>query len=266
MRTAVVRASAWTLAGALAVSLLPARATVAQDASKAPAKSDEIATALGKQIDEAVAAATDGDFWGTLLVVRGGQIELAKGYGFRDYESKPNTPDTLFEIASTSKQVTATAILRLEQQKRLKTSDSIAKYFKDTPADKTAITIDQLLHHTAGLDPDIGVAYSWVGSRDEYLAVILKKPLIGTPGAKFFYSNVGYALLAAIVEVVTGRPFEDYVRKELFAPAGLVDTGFVQDEALVKSDRVTKRHSDVGDPDWTAAKWFYGWGYRGMGG
>jgi CubicO group peptidase (beta-lactamase class C family) len=56
------------------------------------------------------------------------------------------------------------------------------------------------------------------------------------------------------------------VRKELFTPAGMKDSGFVGDQDLIKSDRITVRQADDMQPDWTAARWFYGWGYRGMGG
>jgi CubicO group peptidase (beta-lactamase class C family) len=227
--------------------------------AKDPPRAAEVATALGRRIDEAVQRSTGGGFWGTVLVARGGQIELSKGYGFADYGVRRNAPDTLFEIASTSKQVTATAILRLEQQKRLTTSDPIDKYLKDAPPDKHAITIDHLLHHTAGLDPELGASYAYTGTRAEYVQAMLERPLANEPGTKFAYSNVGYALLAAIVEVATGGSFEDYVRRELFATAGLTDTGFIKDERLMKSDRITTRLCDDCALSWTAADWFWGW-------
>jgi CubicO group peptidase (beta-lactamase class C family) len=219
-----------------------------------------------EKFDEAVQRVAGKDFWGTVLAARDGKIVFVKGYGFADHKAKPCAPDSLFEIASASKQVTATAILRLEQQKKLKTTDSLGKFFPKAPKDKHGVTLDHLLHHTSGLDPSLAVSYSWTGSRDQYVREILEKPLVEKPGEKFSYSNVGYALLAAVVEEVTKGTFEDYVRKELFDRAGLVDTGFIGDERLVKSDRVTVRRCDDCQPDWTAAKWWYGWGYRGMGG
>jgi CubicO group peptidase (beta-lactamase class C family) len=219
-------------------------------------------------VEAAVRTAGKGEFWGTVLVAKEGKVLLAKGYGFADYEKekRPNAPDTLFEIASASKQVTATAILRLEQKKKLKTSDHLGTFFPKAPKDKRAVTLDHLLHHTAGLDPTLGVPYSWAGSRDQYVEQMLDRPLVEKPGKKFAYSNVGYALLAAVVEEVSGQEFEDYVRKELFAPAGLEDTGFVGDAKLKESDRITVRKADDMQPHWTAADWWYGWGYRGMGG
>jgi CubicO group peptidase (beta-lactamase class C family) len=221
--------------------------------------------ALGHAIDEAVQRATGGGFWGTVLVARKGEVVLAKGYGFADYAERPNAPDTLFELASASKQMTAAAVLRLEQQGKLGTSDALGAFFRDVPDDKKAITVHQLLTHTSGISPEIGVPYDSPIGRAEYVRSMLAHPLASAPGEAFAYSNVGYALLAAIVEVASGKSFEEYARKELFAPAGLVDTGFVSEERLVRSDRVSRRLGD-GPKEWTAANWHWGWGYRGMGG
>jgi CubicO group peptidase (beta-lactamase class C family) len=235
---------------------------VAAKEPRAPKQDPE----LVREIDAAVLRVGKGAFWGTVLAARRGEVLFAKGYGAADYRERPNTPESLFEIASASKQVTATAILRLEQRKKLRTGDSLRKYFEDAPKDKEKVTLDHLLHHTSGLSPKLGVPYDWAGTRAQYAKRMLAEPLVETPGKKFSYSNVGYALLAAVVEEVTGGSFEDYVRKELFAPAGLEDWGFIGDERLIESDRVTVRKAEDMQPDWTAAKWWYGWGYRGMGG
>ena len=99
--------------------------------------------------------------------------------------------------------------------------------------------------------------------RKAYLKRVLGEPLLSEPGAKFEYSNVGYALLAAIVEEVTRGPFEDYCEKHLFKPAKMRDTGFIGDRDLAKTKRASARKGDRGK---TAAEWHWGWGYRGMGG
>lgn len=223
--------------------------------------------ALATSLSEAVTTATGGAFWGVVLVARQGEVVYEEGWGTSDYAGeRANDATTLFELASASKQVTATAVLRLEQQRRLKTTDPVTKFFPKAPADKRAVTIDHLLHHTAGLSDELGVPYAWTGARAEYVTKMLSPPLVRKPGEAFAYSNVGYALLAAVVEEVTGGPFETYCRKELFAPAGLRDTGFVRDPALVGSPRAARRACDDCAPTWTASDWFYGWGYRGMGG
>jgi CubicO group peptidase (beta-lactamase class C family) len=223
-------------------------------------------TELSKKIDAALQRVGGADLWGTFLVAKGGEIVFLKGYGFADYEKKPNTADTLHEIASTSKQFAAAAILKLEDQKKLKTTDTLDKHFPQAPADKRKITIDQLLHHTAGISGNFAVAYSWTGTRDQYVDEFLGAPLASKPGTKYEYANAGYAFLALIVEVVSKSDYEEYCRKELFAPAGLGDTGFIGDEKLIKSGRASKRKCDDCRPQWTAADWWYGWGYRGMGG
>lgn len=253
---------AWLPLAALVALAAPASAKDPKPKGGKP-PTDE---AAAKPFDEAVVKAAGPSFWGTVLAARDGKVVFVKGYGFADYEKKPNAPDTYFEIASSSKQFTAVAILRLEQQKKLKTSDTLDKFFPDAPRDKKKVTLDHLLHHTAGLEPNLGVPYAWTGTRDVYAKQMLEKPLVEEPGKKFSYSNVGYALLAAVVEVVTKGTFEDYVRKEVFAKAGLEDTGFIGDDRLVHSDRVASRKCDDCEPGWTAAKWYWGWGYRGMGG
>ena len=218
---------------------------------------------LGKDLDRAVQRASAGGFWGTVLVAKEGKPVLAKGYGNADYAQTPNGPRTLFEIASASKQFTAAAVLKLESQGKLSTSDTIGKLLGDkVPDDKAKIRVEHLLHHTSGLSSEIGVAYAWSGSRDEYLPLILHDSLEAEPGSAWAYNNAGYAILAAVVEVASGKSFEDYVREEIFAPAGLEETGFIRDPRLVESPRASLRLAS----DARAADWNWGWGYRGMGG
>lgn len=245
--------------------LAPSAPALAKEPKPKPAPAEALSP-LGRKIDEAIRGAGGEKLWGVALVAVKGEVVFAKGYGFADYKAVPNAPDTLFELASVSKHVTAAAILRLEQQKKLKTSDALDKFFPKAPKDKKKVTLDHLLHHTSGLSDSLGVSYAWPGTRDAYAEQMLAPALVGTPGAKFSYSNVGYALLAAVVEVVTGKPFEDYVRKELFGPAGLTETGFIDDAALKKLGRATVRKCDDCEPTWTAVDWWWGWGYRGMGG
>src|SRR4051794_36827319 len=84
---------------------------------------------LGEQLDHQLQLTTKGAFWGSVLVAKGDEVVLSKGYGNADYKQRPNGPSTLFEIASVSKMFTATAILKLEAQGKLKTSDGLAKFF-----------------------------------------------------------------------------------------------------------------------------------------
>ncbi|MCH8921734.1 MAG: tandem-95 repeat protein, partial [Planctomycetes bacterium] len=166
-------------------------------------------TALEKFVEDG------GSDTGAVAVAVKGKTILAKGYGFADYADTPNSSTTLFEIASTSKQITATAILKLEMEGKLSIGDSISTVFKDLPGEKKAITIHHLLTHTSGLSPNLGIAYNSPISRADYIKKMLEPDLAKKPGSTWSYSNVGYALLAAIVEEVTGGTFEDYVHEKL---------------------------------------------------
>ncbi len=247
-----------TLAISLALALAAAPA-VAKD-SDAPVVDGEI----GKALDAAVRKAGGADFWGSVLVAREGKVLLAQGYGFADYAKQPNTPRTFFELASASKQVTAAAILHLEQQNKLSVTDTLDRFFDDVPQDKRGIQVHHLLTHTSGISPECGVPYASTIPRKGYVETILRDPLVSQPGSAFAYSNAGYALLAAVVEEVTKKPFEEYAEKALFKPAQMADTGFIGDRDL-DAKRCSVRRSD--EPGtFTAAKWHWGWGYRGMGG
>ncbi|MDP6408272.1 MAG: serine hydrolase domain-containing protein [Planctomycetota bacterium] len=218
----------------------------------------------GEALDQAVQRVGD-DFWGAVLVARKDEILLAKGYGFADYEDTPNTPRTLFELASASKQVAAAAILHLEQKKKLSVSHTLECFFEDVPEDKQEIQLHHLLTHTSGISGKIGVPYASPLVRKAYVKQMLAEPLSSAPGERFEYCNVGYALLAAVVEVASKKSFEEYVEANLFKPAKMKDSGFIGDRDLVKSKRVSTRKTE--EPGkWTASKWHWGWGYRGMGG
>ncbi len=218
----------------------------------------------GAAIDAAVQRKTGGGFWGAVLVAKGGEVLLSKGYGFADYGSTPNTPRTLFELASVSKQITAAAVLKLEMEGKLAISDSIDQHFKNVPEEKKAITIHQLLTHTSGISAEIGLPYAATETRDQLLAFVMKSELVTDPGKKFAYCNVAYALLAALVEVASGKSFEEYVKEKLFKPAGMTDSGFIKDSSL-DAKRAASRLAK-GESSSSSVDWFYGWGYRGMGG
>ena len=136
-------------------------------------------------------------FSGQVLIAENGKILLNQAFGYADKESRiANTPHTAFNIASFTKQFTATAILRLETDGKLKTSDAIDKYLVNVPADKSNITIHQLLTHTSGLSR--GSDGKKNTTRDETVAQILKQTLSAKAGERFIYSNSGYHLLAAL--------------------------------------------------------------------
>ncbi len=109
-----------------------------------------IAGAEGARLDAAVTTAQP-EFWGAVLVSRGDEIVLSKGYGASGADARPHTPATLFGIASASKQFTATAIVHLAQRGKLSLDDTLDRFWKKLPTDKHAVTLRHLLTHTSGL-------------------------------------------------------------------------------------------------------------------
>ena len=187
---------------------------------------DTVNGELGARIDVFLSRITPFGFSGTVLVAKGDQIVLNKGYGLAiRSQGVPNAADTIFCLGSITKQFTATAILTLEMQEKLKTEDPLSKYFEDVPPDKAGITLHHLLTHSSGLVPDVGGDYQQAG-RDETVRKILALPLESKPGERFAYSNVNYTLLAAVIEKVSGQSYEDYLCEHLFKPAGMEWTGY----------------------------------------
>lgn len=184
---------------------------------------------VGKNLDRYLTSLERFGFSCQVLVARHGQVLLNKGYGLAAIDQhEPVSTRTLYNIASLSKQFTAAAILDLESRGKLNVSDSIAKFLSNLPYDKKEITIQQLLTHTAGIDDDYD-RYSRQPylSKEDFLRSALARPLGSKPGEEFTYSNDGYAFLAAIIESASGETYESYLRKHLFVPAGMKDTGFV---------------------------------------
>jgi CubicO group peptidase (beta-lactamase class C family) len=181
-----------------------------------------------RALDEYATRAEAQGVSGVLLVASRDDVVLHRAIGWRDAaRSIPNDTTTLFYIASIAKQFVAAAILQLEDAGRLRTTDSIARFFPEAPADKRSITVDQLLAHTSGLgrygfDP---ARRDWaVENREQGTRGILGSTLAHVPGTQFDYQNTNYLLLGEIVERVSGVPLDTYLDQRLFAPVGLRDT------------------------------------------
>jgi CubicO group peptidase (beta-lactamase class C family) len=190
---------------------------------------------LGEELDDLMNDFTKKGYSGAVLVATNGEIVLQKGYGLADRECKiQNTPLTLFNVASVGKIFTAAAVLKLEMQGKLKTSDPISKYLGEFPGEKNAATIHHLLTHTAGLSVDNSTPGSTTkldySSRKAFVQSMKDAPIESKPGENYRYTNAGYVLLAAIVEEASGQPFETYLEKNIFKPAGLDSTGYPWDK------------------------------------
>jgi CubicO group peptidase (beta-lactamase class C family) len=164
---------------------------------------------------------------GGFLIARGGEIVAMEACGLADPDAAvPMRTDAVFDIGSVSKQFTAAGILALQDDGLLSVHDPIARFLADVPADKRGITIHHLLTHSAGFPHDVGDPETLPG-RDEAVRQMLAAPLLFAPGEGQAYSNTGYTLLAAIVDVASGRGFEGYLRERLWLPLGMTRTGMV---------------------------------------
>jgi CubicO group peptidase (beta-lactamase class C family) len=181
---------------------------------------------FGRDLDEFLLGREQKGLSAAFLVAKDGEIILRQGYGLADQkEMVPVTPETVFDIGSITKQFTAAAILKLEMQGKLSVTDSIVKYFKDVPDDKKGITLHHLLTHTAGLRDGFGGDYAPM-TREQIIDKAMKTPLVYETGKRHQYSNAGYSLLGAIVEIVTDGSYEVYLREQFFEPLGMTQTGY----------------------------------------
>ncbi len=175
-------------------------------------------------------------FSGSVLIELPGNTVFARGYGYSNSDLKiKNTPNTIFDIGSVTKQFTAAAILKLEMQGKLSTGDAITKYFANVPKDKSKITIHDLLRHQSGLLSVVGGDYDAI-SAEAFVDSVFKAPLKFETGTQFSYSNIGYSLLAMIIEKVSGLSYEEYLYENLWKPAHMEQTGYSRpkfDTALI---------------------------------
>ena len=172
-----------------------------------------------------------GEFSGAALVARNGEPILTQACGLADRDKKiPNQLDTRFNLGSLNKMFTATAILQLAQQGKLRLTDPLAKYLPDYPNHEVAskVTIDFLLTHTGGTGDVFGPEFQ--RNRDQlrdpkdYIALYGNRPPEFEPGSRWAYSNYGFVLLGRIIEKVSGRSYYDYVRDHIYASAGMKDS------------------------------------------
>ncbi len=204
--------TALALALALALLLVPA-SMPAQD--------------LSLRLDSAMHAAEARGFSGVARVDRGGTTLLEKGYGLAERATRrPFTPETVVQIGSNTKDFTAVAVLQLQSQGRLSLADTLGRFFPQAPADKRGITVAHLMDHRAGFPLALGGDFEAV-SRQAMIDSAMHFTLQFAPGTQRSYSNTGYSLLAAIIEQVTGRSYDEYVRDAILAPLGLRHTGFL---------------------------------------
>ena len=178
-----------------------------------------------------------------IAVVKGGKVVKKQGYGVASVEfNAPATAETVFEIGSVTKQMTAAAIMLLVEDGKINLDDKISKYLPATPDAWKNVSVRNLLTHTSGIKSytAIGVGFELTKhlSRDEFIKALSAYPLDFEPGARYSYSNSGYNLLGFIIEAVSGKSYWNFMRERIFQKLGMTET-FDRDPKYVIKNRAT---------------------------
>lgn len=222
-----------------------------------------------KRIDSYLSALENVGFYGSVLVEINGEKIISKGYGFSDVEKQiKNSPKTVFDIGSITKQFTAAAILKLEMQGKLSTDDKISKFFDKLPTDKQQITIHDLLRHQSGLISNVGRDFEKI-SEEEFLEKVFNSELQFPVGTNFAYSNIGYSLLAIIIEKISDQSYETYLYENLWKPSKMEMTGYTRpafDNKLIAVgyENENKVWGKPTDKEWDTSSPY--WHLKGNGG
>lgn len=181
-----------------------------------------------------------GKFNGSVLVASDGEVILSKGYGMANYEvDVPNSPKTIFRLASITKQFTALAIMQLYEKGLVKLDDPLNEYLPEYPHGEQ-VTIHHLLTHTSGIwnhtnAADFKNTTGRYHSVDDLIDTFWDVPFDFQPGEKFNYSNSGYVLLGKIIEILSGKTYEEYLQYNLLQPLGMHNTGYDHNECIFKN-------------------------------
>lgn len=210
----------------------------------AQAQLSEIQT---KKIDSLFNAWTEGNHpGGTIGIMQKGEVIYSKAFGMASLEYQvPNTTETLFNLASVSKQLTAMGIIVLQERGLLSIDEDIRKYLPDLPDFGHTITIRHMLHHTSGMR-SLHAMLRLAGWRsddsrtneDLYRFMLKQKDLNFIPGDEYLYCNTGYILMAEIIENLTGEKFSQWMEANVFEPLGMTNT-YVED----RYDRVVPNNA-----------------------
>lgn len=189
-------------------------------------------------VNEANQFLEDIDFSGSVLLAKGDQIIISRGYGYADYENKIlNQSDTQFNIASITKTLTSYAIMLMIQDGLIDENDTIDKFMADYPNGEE-ITIHHLLTHTSGIYDLLNLfgvnqmMYEEVTLEENIKRFINEVPFF-SPGERFRYGNSAFLVLAAIIEQVSGHTYDEYLKDAILDPLNMESTGLnIQNESL----------------------------------
>ncbi len=180
----------------------------------------------------------------SVAVCRDGKIVKASGYGLANVEwGVPVTPETIFQTGSVGKQFTATAVMMLVEEGKLRLDDKIAKFIPEAPVTWNDVTVRGLLTHTSGI-ADYGgeedtMAKGVINFRKDYteeelVQAFAKMPKDFPAGEKWSYSNTGYVLLGVILHRVTGEFYGDFLQERIFGPLGMTSTRIISEADIVR--------------------------------
>ncbi|HYJ34080.1 MAG TPA: serine hydrolase [Candidatus Binatia bacterium] len=237
--------------------------------SRAPAgpvmKDAQVATALRAYVDSLARADA---FSGAILLAKGDRVLERSAYGLasRRYGT-PNRFDTKFNLGSINKAFTKVAIEQLAARGKLSLDDTIDKYVPDYPRDEASkITIRMLLDHRSGVPDFFGPKFqnadrTQLRSVSDWVQFIRDMPLRFEPGTREEYSNGGYILLGAVIEKASGMDYYDYVRRNIYEPAGMKDTDSYQQDDPVRNlaEGYTKSSGRGTDGRWRDAALMHPW-------
>jgi D-alanyl-D-alanine carboxypeptidase len=192
---------------------------------------------------EAEKAAAADEFSGIVLIARNGVVVFQAAYGWADRERKIlNTLDTRFNIGSINKSFTSVAVRKLMAEGKISGGDTIGKFLPDYPNRDAAatVTVDHLLNMTSGIGDFFNDRYDKadklkIRTLRDYLLLFADQPLAFEPGTRNMYSNGGFIVLGLIVEKASGKDYFEYVRENIYQPAGMADTdSFAKDAVVAK--------------------------------
>ncbi len=184
-------------------------------------------------------------------VARNNATLLSKGYGLADVAAAiPNTPGTVFKVASVSKMFTAASALLLAADGKISLDDDIRTYLPELPDYGAHVSIRNLLSHTGGMPEyeqlydDDEPGYDRAARADQLEAIASLPTLVSQPGERYAYTNTDYVVLAAIVERVSGRSLQDFAEAHIFSPLKMGDTAFRASPAIVPNGAIPYAEAD----------------------
>ena len=175
-----------------------------------------------------------------LAIFKDGEVIHRKGYGLANLEwDIPIAPDTVFRLASITKQFTAVAIMMLQAQGKLTLDDALTRFLPDYPTSGHQVTIRHLLNHTSGIKSYTDIPgfledmSSDAMTQTKLVDIFKNLPFDFKPGAKWQYNNSGYFLLGLIIEKLSGMTYGEYIKRQIFDPLGMRDSYFLDNKPIV---------------------------------